>query len=179
MATKRKTLKLAEHEMASLIGLYLQKAIPIDQYEERQTELSELVDAWRQETGRSDSAETILHFMRTKRKAGKWVKLGSNHVRKEVTCQFSADERDFLMTIVKEHVTDKGIGSDNLAYDPEVAAMISKEFGIETGRRIPPGVLIAEITAIRKRGLLEKIDRNAANDVQGDIGFVDIDLATG
>ena len=70
-----------------------------------------------------------------------------------------------------------GSGTDNIAYDPEIADLIAREFAADAGRRLPPGDLIAAVTAIRKRGLLDTVDK-PSEDTQ-DVGFDDMDLATG
>jgi hypothetical protein len=171
-------LNVASHEKQALQDLYVEKAVPIDQFEERQKDLHELCDAWNQFTGRSDTPQDVLHYMRTQRKAGKWVKLGSNHVKREQNLILNAEETEMLVAIVHENRSLLGCGTDELAYDPEIAAALVKEFSLATGRIVPPGDLIAVVTAIRRRGLLPRIDgvRDSGRD---SVGFGDIDQAVG
>ncbi len=178
MSIKRRSLKVAQHERESLIRLYVDKAIPVDQYEERQQALAELCDAWNQVTGRMDSGPDVLHYMRTQRKNGKWVRLDGKHVQRESTLKLSAEEKELLVTIVHENMTLFQCGTDVIAYEPEIAQLLAKEFAIATGKVVPPGDLIAEITAIRKRGLLPRIESLHTTD-QGEVGFGDIDQAVG
>ena len=49
---------------------------------------------------------------------------------------------------------------------------------LATGRIVLPGDLIAEVTAIRKRGLLPRIE-GVRDSNGGSIGFGDIDQAVG
>jgi len=178
MTVKRKAIRLAKDERESLIHLYLEFAIPVDQYEERQENLQELCDKWHEDTGRTNAPGDILHYMRSQRKRGLWVRLGDAAVKRNPRAKFSADEKESLVRIVLENITSLGSGTDNMAYDPEMAGLIAKEFLAVTGRIVPAGDLIAEITAIRKRGLLERVEDvyEGEPDV---IGFDDIDEVVG
>lgn len=176
MATRRKSLRLTSHEHESLTQIYVDMAIPVDQYEERQQELASLKDQWQQVTGRADSAEDLFHYMRTKRKAGKWVRLDGKHVKKERNVQLSLDEKELLVGIVYDNVTLTNCGTDVVAYEPEIAALIAKEFAAASGRIVPAGDLIAAITAIRKRGLLPRVGKQVVAPDE-EVGFGDIDIA--
>ncbi len=115
MAVKRKAIRLAKHERESLVQLYLEFAIPVDQYEERQEKLNELCDKWQEETGRRNAPGDILHYMRSQRKRGLWVRLGDAAVKREPRAKFSADEKEELVRIVLENITSLGSGTDNMA----------------------------------------------------------------
>lgn len=171
-------MKVASHEKQALVDLYIEKAVPIDQFEERQNDLRELCDSWNQVTGRSDTPEDVLHYMRTQRKVGKWIKLGSNHVKRERKLVLNAEEKEMLVAIVHENMSLLGCGTDEIAYDPEIAAALVKEFSLAAGRIVLPGDLIAEVTAIRKRGLLPRIE-GVRDSNGGSVGFGDIDQAVG
>jgi len=177
VSKKKRSIRLTQHERESLVQLYVESAIPVDQYEERPEELSELCIQWQKETGRTDPSGDILHYMRSQRKMGKWVRLGKDFVKRKPRVKLDADETELLIRIVQEHVTSLGSGTDNIAYEAEVGSLIAKEFSTETGRRVPPGDLIAAVTAIRKRGLLDKVEKSDA--ASEDVGFKDIDQATG
>ena len=176
MTTKRKCIRVQAHEKKALIHLYSEAAVPIDQYEQRVEELSLLNQDWQKITGREDSDQDVLHYMRSQRKQGKWVKLNGKHTKKPEAMDFSPEETEILVKLFESNMADCELGSDNLAYDYELAAAMAKEFSIEIGRRVPPHELVTKLTAIRKRGLLPKV---AKGDVSGEeIGFGDIDQVT-
>lgn len=173
MTTRRKSILLQPHERQCLIDLYMEREIPLDQYEERKDELAELCNAFCQETGRSDKSGDIFHYMRNQRKSSKWVTLDGKHKQKKPPVDLTADEKEVLLKIVTENLTSLGMGTDELGYDEAIASLIAKEFLARTGRGVPSGELIAVVTAIRKRGLMEKVE-----DVYKkpeDAGFDDID----
>jgi len=175
--TRRKAIRLSKDERQSLVGLYLEKAIPVDQYEERERELLDSTESWHLETGRSDPPSAVLHYMRNQRKQKLWVRLGSNHVKRNAGLDLTADDLTALLAIVRENVSEKGLGSDEIAYSPELGKLIAKEFSLETGRFFSPGELIAEVTAIRKRGLLDPVEKVLPK--QSGMGFDDLDSAIG
>lgn len=175
MKTRRISLKLDTRERESLVASYLQMAIPIDQFEERPSDLRTLCAKWEAESGRHENPEAVLHYMRTQRKAGKWPRLNGNHVRRKKRMVLSVDEREILVSIVENEVMAMGVGTDEIAYAPEIGRLIAKEFEAETGRRVRVGDLIAEITAIRKRGLLDHVEKQPMS--KENIGFDDIDDA--
>ncbi len=103
---------------------------------------------------------------------------GSNHVKRERKLVLNAEEKEMLVAIVHENMSLLGCGTDEIAYDPEIAAALVKEFSLATGRIVLPGDLIAEVTAIRKRGLLPRIE-GVRDSNGGSVGFGDIDQAVG
>src|SRR5438067_9238452 len=76
MATPRMTLCLQKEEDVSLRALYREFNIPTDQYPHRPDDLHRLVSAWNQLTGRNETTSDVLHYMITRRKKGKWERLG-------------------------------------------------------------------------------------------------------
>lgn len=177
MKTRRKSIRLSAHERESLVQLYVQMSVPIDQFEERVGELTRLCSQWYRETGRSDELHEVLHYMRTQRKQGKWVRLGANATERPPSSQLTPDEMDILLQIVNENVSSKGYGSDEIAHDPEIASLIAKEFSIEAGRVLGPSDLLGHITAVRKRGLLEKVELPIEKPAEA--GFADLDSSAG
>jgi hypothetical protein len=177
MAMKRKSIKLLDHERQMLIELYLRWRIPIDQFENRPEELSEFTAEWRRLSQRTDTAPDLIHYMRSLRKRGLWVRLEGASATPPALPEMTAEETEVLVNIFYEHVTMLASGSDVLAYDDEIGKLIAKEFLAATERYIPPYQLIAKLTALRKRGLLPKV---SDQDVSGDdVGFDDIDEAVG
>jgi hypothetical protein len=149
-------MRLLPHEKQLLIELYLKWAIPIDQYETRTADLAALTAEWNRLSGRSDSPEEVLAYMRSQRKQAKWVKLGDKAKPAPATVDLTAEETEGLVNIFNENEDMIDKGSDALAYDPEVADLIAKEFAAQTGRIVPANLLVAKLTALRKRGLLPK-----------------------
>jgi hypothetical protein len=167
---------LFDHERSLLVKMYLERLIPIEQYEQRSTDLAGLVDEWRKLTGRSDSGGELIHYMRTQRKRGKWVRFDGAHLGSPEAPEFSAEEIEVLVSIYDEDVAAMGIGSDVLGYEDELKVLVSKEFAARTGRIVAGDDLVAKLTALRKRGLLPKAaDVPRAKDA--DIGFGDINQA--
>ena len=177
MATRRKSITLYEHERRQLIEQYLRWQIPIDQFESRPSDLQAFVEEWQQQSGRKDSAGELIHYMRTKRKCGLWVRLEENCQPVPSAPVLSAEETEALVKIFYCNVTALESGSDVLAYDEETAALIAKEFSSEVGRVVPAHVLVTKLTALRKRGLLPKVGNRRVTEK--DIGFSDIDEAVG
>lgn len=173
MAIKRTSIRLNPHERKILVELYLNRRIPVDQYEPRRNDLVMLASAFCKHSGRQDSPEDVLHYMRTQRKRGRWVKLDGKHVKRETTLCLSADEKEVLIQIYRDNVSVLGNGSDTLAYEPEVADLIAKEFASETSRIVPAHELVAELTLIRKVGLLPGVEKEVVKDL--DVGFDDIE----
>lgn len=177
MSKRRKPIRLDDHERDALIDLYVERAIPIDQYDERREELDRLRSSWARLTGRRNTSNDLLHYMRNARKNGKWVRLDGNHVKREPCIELSPEETEILVLIYREHVASISLGTDAIAYDDEIADLVAKEFAADTGRAVPGSDLIGALTALRKRGLLPKVERQHHDDE--DMGFDDIDLAAG
>jgi hypothetical protein len=170
MPTKRRPLQLVPHEDVLLRTLYRQENIPTDQYPQRPDDLLRLVNTWNGFTGRNESAPDVLHYMVTKRKNGRWERLG------RTTCNtftpqrqtFSPDELVQLDAIHEE----LQIPSDSYALNPEFAEKLKKEFARRTGRIVPGMILAAAMVYRRKIGNLAGL--RPKTDEQT-IGFTDID----
>lgn len=167
MATRKKAIRLNEHERETLVRLYMRWRIPVDQYESRPDDLEGLCEEWRGLCHRTDLNGDILHYMRNERKCGRWPVLNGNHQTAPPLPDFGPDEVEILIAIYSENVAAMGEGSDNIAYDGETAQPIANRFAEATGRIVPPHQLVAKVTAIRKRGLLppvRKIEPGAEED---------------
>lgn len=169
----RKSIRLKKHEKMALVELYLQRKIPIDQYEHRVSELKQLTNEFHAATGRTEPFNDLLHYMRNQRKNGTWVRFDGNHKKRESRPVLTADEKEALIEICRENVTVLGNGSDSIAYDPQVVTFIAREFADATGRIVPEGDLVAEVTLIRKGGLLPKVEKQPQKE--RDTGFDDIE----
>jgi hypothetical protein len=173
--SSRTSIRMFDHERKFLVKLYLTRRIPIDQFEARPKALQELCDEWRGHCSRKDSNGEILHYMRTQRKRGKWVRLGDDHELRPALPDLTAEETETLIDIFDEEVAELGEGSDNIAYDADLAQRIAKRFAEATHRMFPASQLVAKITAIRKRGLLPRAKEQELKT--DDMGFDDIDSA--
>ena len=154
--------------------------IPIDQFSERRDELKELTDAFNAATGRSDVSDDLVHYMKTQRKRGLWVKLEGARAPSPPHERFSAEQVEVLVDIYKAHVLVFGVASDILTYNEDVREGVAKEFAMRTGRRIPATRLAAKLEDMRKRGLLPKVEdveQVADQDDGGAVadGFEDMD----
>lgn len=171
---RHKSLRLQPHEHEMLKEMYLERQIPIDQYEGRSTDLAALVEEWNTKTGRTDSGGDLIHYMRTKRKRGKWPTLDGAHQQKPAIRQFSAEDVETLVAIYREDIAAMGIGSDVIAYEPELRDLLVKEFATRTSEFVAADDLVAKLTELRKAGILP-----TAADIpkrkQDGIGFEDIE----
>ncbi|MFO0806018.1 MAG: hypothetical protein U0791_23175 [Gemmataceae bacterium] len=172
MAVQRKSIKLFEHDRELLVKLYLRWRIPVDQFESRAEDQRVFLAEWHKLTSRGDTFAELLHYMRTQRKRGLWVTLDGNHKAPLAVPNLTSEETMTLVSIFRDNVSVLESGSDNLAYDDEISALIAKEFAASTGRIVPATDLIAKLTALRKRGLLPKAIKCVPD---ADSGFDDID----
>jgi hypothetical protein len=170
MPTTRNILRLLPHEEELLRTLYRDFNIPTDQYPQRPDDLVRLVTSLNDLTGRTESPPDVLHFMITKRKDGKWEKLGrnagGNYTPPEVS--FTEEDNKHLDSIHEEFQ----IASDNYALNADAAKRLQDEFARRTGRIVPAMVLAAAMISRRKAGALATLKPKA--DDHG-IGFSDID----
>ena len=174
MGQLRKSMKLLAHEKQALIDVYLRWQIPIDQYETRIDDLEALTAEWNRLTGRSATPQEVLMSMRTYRKRGMWVRFDGNHKVAPPPLALSAEDTEQLVGIFNENALLLESGSDVLAYEPEIADLIAKEFAAATGRIVPAHLLVAKLTALRKRGLLPKVESRPKVERGDDTGFEDI-----
>ncbi len=172
MKTRRRSIKLFDHERWLLVEMYLRRRIPIDQYDSRSVDLANLVEEWKRLTGRQDGGGDLIHYMRLQRKNGCWVTLDGNHEAAPPLVPLSAEETEILVNIYYENVTVLGNGSDVLAYEEQIKRFIAREFADQAGRFVTADELVGKLTALRKRGLLPRAqDYNKPDGA----GFCDID----
>ena len=176
MSTRRKSIKLLDHERRILVNLYLKWRIPVSQFKSRPDDKRAFVDEWNHVSGRKDAPCDVMHYMKTQRKRGLWVRLDGEHKAAPPKLKLSAEETEILIEICLEFVTVLGNGSDTLDYDDEVADLIAKAFAQETGRVVPAHELVTKITALRKRGLTPRVkDQEVESPLPlWDSGFNDI-----
>lgn len=172
MSTPRRSIKLFPNERQNLVDVYLKWRFAVDAYEGLPDELEAMTDEWRQRCGRKDAPapQDVLHYMRSQRKRGLWVRLGANHKIPPPIPTFTADEIEVLVDIYARNVAELDTGSDTLAYDDQIAEFIAREFADQAGRAVPAHYLVAKLTALRKRGLLPKVSKPPE-------GFGDLDKA--
>src|SRR5947209_11345912 len=128
MATRRKSIKLFPHERQALIDVYVKWRIAIDAYEGLPDELEAMTEEWHQRCGREDSPHDVLHYMRTERKLGRWIRLGGNYKATPPMPKLTAEETEILVDIYARNVAELDAGSDTLGYDSQVADFIAREF---------------------------------------------------
>jgi len=179
MNSRRKSIPLSPHEREILWHLYLEFRIPSDQYRRRPSELTRFVRRWNILAERNDSTGEVLHYIVTKRKNGEWATLDGDYHRLETMPDdfLSGHEWELLESVYGELLAAQGLGSDNLAYDDDLASRIGREFAKRARRVVSPSLLFAAIMAKRKRGDWVKIE-SRQRDVR-DIGFRDIDQVAG
>jgi hypothetical protein len=172
MAVRRKSIGLFAHERQLLVELYLRWRIPIDQFDERPDEAVQFISEWKQVSGRDDTLDSIIHYMKVQRKRSLWVRFDGDHKKSLPKVQLSADETEQLVDIFYENVTLLEHGSDVLSYLPDVADFVARIFSAKVGRTVPAHLVVSKLTALRKRGLLPKVGRRQKGDDAG--GFSDI-----
>jgi hypothetical protein len=172
MSTKRKSIQLLNHERRILVELYLKWRIPVSQFKSRPEDTSKFVNEWNQQSQRSDTPEEVIHYMRTQRKRGLWVRLDGQHTLVPPKEKFSPEETDILIEIYRETAGLFGQGTDVLDHERELATLITKLFAERTGRFVPTHQLKTKLTAVRKRGLLPEVEEPLPDSEEG---FKDID----
>lgn len=175
MPLRRMSIRLNEHERKLMVKLYLRWRIPIDQFDQRPEDKSEFVAEWNRLSKRRDDAADVIHYMKTQRKRNLWVKLENKCLPTPQVIELSAEETEILVRIFRENVTILNYGSDVLSVDDELVQLIVKIFAEETGRFVPPHELVAKLTALRKRGLLSKVEDQGTAKDDDDYGFEDAD----
>ncbi len=172
MVRVRKSVAMLGHEDNVLRELYAQANIPTDQYPQRQEELESIVGDWNSICGRAEAPADVLHYMVTKRKRGKWIKLGRSTCEKleNVRAGLSDEELKVLDAIHEE----LQIASDRFALDTELGERLQKEFAKRTGRIFPPLMLAAAMINRRKVGALSTLrpDKNILQSPFADIDKV-------
>ena len=74
-----------------------------------------------------------------------------------------------LQVIYDKLVAEKGLGTDTLAYDDDLAKQIRREFSKQAGRVVHAPLIVAAIIAKRKRGEWVKLGPDAGKN--GRTGF--------
>ena len=166
----RQSLRLLPSEDALLRTLYREFNIPTDQFPQRPEDLTRLVETWNNLTSRKEPAPDVLHYMITRRKKGKWERLGRETAevlpRPQIT--FTEDDLKHLDAIHEE----LQIASDNYALNSELASRLQKEFARRSGKIVPPMILAAAMINRRKVGALATLKPKSD---EADLGFSDID----
>ena len=175
MAVHRKSIRLSPEADHLLRRVYLEFGIPIDQFSRRPEDLDRFVTHWNSLSGRADSPEDLLHYMRTKRKKHKWVTFEGKHQRFAALPDdvLTPEEWAHLTSIYENECVSRNLGADNIDHDEVLAERVSRAFADLTGRILPGRYLLAILMAKRKRGNLPTIRDNG--DRGPDIGFRDID----
>jgi hypothetical protein len=167
MRTRRKKIKVLPHDRKLLVKVYLKYRLPIEQLEARPAELAAFTKEFNRLTGLKHTEHELLHYMRTERKNGDWVKLGRNCQPPPPLPEMTGDEIEALVVIFEENVAILGRGSDDIAYDPEISELLVKSFFEHTGRGLPAHEIIRMLTALRKRGLLTNVSEIPQSDSSG------------
>lgn len=169
MPTTRQSLRMLPHEDELLRTLYRDFNIPTDQYPQRPDDLIRLVESWNSLTGRAESAPDVLHYMITRRKKGKWEKLGrdAGNGFTQPTVAFNEDELQHLDAIHEE----LQIASDNFALNADLAQKLQQEFARRAGRIVPAMILAAAMINRRKARALATLKPKSDDQ---DLGFSDI-----
>jgi hypothetical protein len=176
MAKRRKSIRLFDHERDLLVKKYVERKIPLEQYESREGELENLCAEWRGLTNCTYSNGDIFHYMRNERKCGRWVRFDGEHLRTPPKPHFSAEESEILVSVYSDYLVAFGIGQENIAYDDGLKAFIAKEFAVRAGKVVPIESLLTKLTAIRKRGKLTRVaEVSKPVEKDADTGFDDIE----
>ncbi len=135
---KRMAIRLAPHEDQLLRRLYVTFNIPTDQYKMRRRDAARFLDQWNMRSGRSDEWGDVLHYMVTKRKNKKfnWPTLGDGHQRMSDPQPETLSDREWriLADVGAELLVTQKAGSDNLLFDPALAATMARMFAARAGR---------------------------------------------
>ncbi len=163
MNQRKQCIRLSTGERNLLVEHYLTNRIPIDQFEKRPQDLKRFVMEWADISGRNDSQEDLIHFMKTQRKCKKWVTFEGDHLKSpSLHGTLTDDETRILVDIYEENVASVGLGSDCLSHDSEIAALIEKEFYHRTRRKVAATILTAILTSLRKRKNLPHANKSHA-----------------
>lgn len=156
---RRNAIALAPHEDQLLRQRYQAHNIPTDQYKQRPNDSARFLSEWNRLSGRSDRWEDLLHYMILRRKKGRWVVLGDGYKRLADPPPESLTSAQWseLVESYRVVVLARGIASDALQIDPDLAGELAREFARRTGRSLPSGVLAGLLIARRKRGELDTL----------------------
>ncbi len=177
MSKLKQSLRLQPEDDKLLRTLYKQFGVTSDNFPQFPEALQEFVQTWNNLTGRQDSPSDLLHYIFTKRKKGKWIKLGRSPKSQytpstNIACRFGEGDWKQLDEIYEEFQ----VASDNFALDDELGQKLADEFAQRTGKIVPTLVLCAVMIRRRKDGVLTTL-RPKKDD--GDLGFGDINEIAG
>ena len=168
MPKHHRTMHLTAAEHATLKKLYLAKRLGRDQYAKLPRELHDLTENFNALTGRHDPPEDVLHYVRTKAKAGKMGTHGDDWVRVAPLPDDFLSERE--LGILKRVRRELDIAEDNITHDSALTRELERRFSARTGHRISGLLLATYLMQIRKAGLLETLDqRHDREEPFGDI----------
>lgn len=169
MPQTRQSLRLLPHEDELLRTLYLEFNITTDQYTQRPDDLIRLVESFNNLTGRKESGPELIHYMFTRRKKGKWERLGrdAGNGFSRPRIDFTEEELKHLDAIHEE----LQVASDNFALNSELADKLQKEFARRANRIVPASILAAEMINRRKAGALAILKPKSDDQ---NLGFSDI-----
>ncbi|MBE3123557.1 MAG: hypothetical protein IMZ65_02005 [Planctomycetes bacterium] len=159
-------MRLPPHEVELVCQLYTHYNIPSDQYKCRPDDWHRFVNSWNMLANRSDEPGDLLRFLiNGLRKNGRLPKLGKGHEKAQPVPEdvLKPEEWDHLRAVYRVIAR----GSDNFAFDANLANQLEQLFLAKAGRRVPSAFLVALIEAKRKRGEWERLG-------QGPIPFGDI-----
>jgi hypothetical protein len=182
MSVPDKPIRLTQDLDSLLSEMYDQKGIPRDQYKHRPKDSAELERRWHKLSGRDDSVEELVRYMknqqkdkqgRAKRGLPPWPTFGGAHKRKPAPVVVLDDEQlEVLRQLYGEMVMPLGIGVDLVEADSKLRKALSSEFAKRTGMVVPAEVLVGIAEDKRKRGLWFKVGRGG---VDRGIDFSDMD----
>lgn len=157
MRHHRRTLPLSPADHAALKKLYLAKRLGRDQYAKLPHELADLTDNFNAMTGRKETPEDILHYVRTKAKAGKMGTHGDDWVRISPLPEDFLSERELkILVSIRRQMK---IAEDNIAHDSGLTRELEKRFAARAGRRVSGLLLATYLMQLRKHGQLETLDQ--------------------
>lgn len=182
MNVLKKPIRLTPEFDRLLSKVYVQIGVPRDQYKHRPKESAELERRWHKLSGRDDSVEELVRYIknqqkdkqgRAKRGLPPWPTFGGAHKRKPLPAVVLNDEQlEILCQLYGEMVLPLGIGVDLLEADSTLCKAISREFAKRTGMLAPGAALVGIAEDKRKRGLWFKVGRGG---VDRGIDFADMD----
>lgn len=176
MPPLRRSIRMSPDEDNSLRRLYLEFRIPSDQYAKRPGDLERFMRRWNEISDRGDTAEDVMHYIKTKRKKGRWVRFDGDHELAPAPECLTPEQWEALDATYSVICVSNGLGSDNLDFDAELADEFRREFVCRTGLFRSGRDLLALLMVVRKDGRLQKINPDTPS--RG-FGFGDIDEVAG
>ncbi len=169
---RKRAIALNPAERQTLVRLYLERRIASDRYQHRPRDLTSLTNAFCGLTGRADSPQEILHYMRTQRKNGTWPTFDGAHLRLPTLLGELIDD-ELIPALIEVYVAI-GVAVDNYGHDRDLALKLERRFTEATGVRKSGVMLATVLMELRKDSKLPKIGPRP-----DDKGFTDLDAAEG